>query len=167
MSEAGPAGRTGEGSRARLLFAGALALALAAALAGALILGGDDDRDFATAPERCVEEWNRDSEAVSLGRHQADAPPSGHGYVHVQVTTLDPDGGDELEAGDPDAACAMIFAAPALSSEAASAVLVRADEVWQPLSGLEPPLGRLAALQEQAQSAYNARLEADGTIAPL
>jgi hypothetical protein len=168
MSEAGPAGQRGEGSRARLVFAGTLAVVLGAAVAGVLILGGGDEgRSFAAAPERCVQEWNGDPEAVSLGRHQADAPPSGHGYLRVQVTTLDPVGGDELEETDPGAVCALIFASPTLSPEAASAVLVRVDEVWQPLGGLEPQLDLLAALQQEAQTAYNARLEADGTILPL
>jgi hypothetical protein len=83
------------------------------------------------------------------------------------VTTLDPDGGDELAAGDPGAVCALVFASPTLSPELASAVLIRRGGVWQPLGGLEPQPDRLAALQQQAQSAYNARLEADGTIAPL
>jgi hypothetical protein len=167
MLESGSAGWRGDGTRARLLLAGALALAFAAAIAGVVILAGAAGRDFAAAPERCVEEWNRDPEAVNLGRHQAEPPPSGHGYVRVQVTTLDPGGGDKLEATDPDAVCALIFAAPALSSEAASAVLVRVDEVWQPLGGLEPSLDRLATLQQRAESAYNAQLQADGTIAPL
>jgi hypothetical protein len=167
MSEAGSAGQRGEGSRARLVFAGALALVLAAAIAGVLIFVGGEAREFAVASEHCVEEWNQDPEAVSLGRHQADPPPSGHGYLRVQVTTLDPDGGDELEATDPGVVCALIFASPMLSSEAASAVLVRVDDVWQPLAGLGPPLDRLATLQQQAESAYNARLEVDGTVTPL
>jgi hypothetical protein len=165
MSEAGPAGRTGEGSRARLVFAGTLALALAAALAGALLVGGgDEERDFAAAPERCVEEWNGDPEAVTLGRHQADPPPSGHGYRDVQVTTLEPNRGI---ATDPDEVCALIFASPALSEEPESAVLIRLDDVWQPLGGLEPPLDRLEVLQREAQNDYNAELDVDGSIDPL
>ncbi len=165
-AEAAPTG--GPGSRGRLALAGALATVLAAAVAGVLILGGGgDDHQFADAPERCVEDWNEDPEAVSLGRHQFDQPPSGHGYLHVQVTTLDPDDGAELAATDPAAVCALVFAASTLSSEPASVVFVRIDGVWQPLGGLQSDLDRLATLQREAQSAYNARLEADGTLAPL
>jgi hypothetical protein len=167
MSEDTSEAPTEEGSRARLVLAGTLAVLLAVAVAAVLILGGEESRRFAAAPERCVEEWNGDPEAVTLGQHQVDQPPSGHGYLHVQVTTLDPEGGAKVAATDPAAACALVFAASTLSYEPASAVLVRIDGIWQPLAGLQPQLDRLEMLQREAQGEYNARLEADGTIAPL
>ena len=168
MSEAESAGPGGSGSRARLVFAGGLAAVLAIVIATMLILGAgdEDDREFAAAPERCIDQWNGDPDAISLGQHQADAPPSGHGYLHVQVTALSPDGARELPADDPGSMCALIFAAPALSEEPGSAVQVWMNGGWHTLFGVQPE-ERLAELQVEAQSAYNARLEPDGTITPL
>ena len=167
MSEAETAGG-GSGLRARLVFAGALAAVLVVVTVVVVILGSDDEqaREFAAAPKRCIEEWNTDPTAVSLGRHQVGPPPSGHGYLSVQVTTLSPDGARELTANDPEAVCALIFASATLSPEPGSAVLVSMNGGWHTLLGLQQE-ERLAAFQVEAQSDYNARLEPDGTITPL
>lgn len=145
------------------MLAGALAAVLVAVTAVVLIAGsGGDEREFATAPERCVEGWNADPPAVKKGQHQF----SGHGYYYVQVTTLSPDGAAAVPANQPGASCALLFAAPSLSSEPSSAAMIEGPSGWTPLSRLQSP-ERLAVRQSQAQSAYNAKLDSDGLITPL
>jgi hypothetical protein len=167
MSEAQQSSPQGSGPRGRLVFACALAAVLVAGTVIILVLGaGDGGREFAAAPERCIDQWNGDPAAVSLGQHQAGPPPGGHGYVDVHVTTLSADGAGEVAETDPGATCALIFASAALSSEPGSAVQVFMNGGWHTLFGLQPE-ERLAELQIEAQSAYNARIGPDGTVAPL
>lgn len=162
-SGAGASGAEAGGTRKRLGLALALAAALAAVTAAVLIAGGGEGgREFAVAPERCVEGWNTDPPAVDLGQHQF----SGHGYYYVQVTTLTADGAAVASPDEPGAACALLFAAPTLSSEPSSAAMIQRGAGWRPLSGLQPP-ERLAALQSRAQSAYNAKLSDSGVVIPL
>jgi hypothetical protein len=168
MSEAESGGQGGSGSVARLVFAGGLAAILAIVVAATLILGTGDEggREFAAAPNRCIDQWNSDPDAVSLGQHQFDAPPTGHGYLDVQVTTLSADGAREVAADDPGSICALVFAAPALDPEVGSAVQVWMNRGWHTLFGVQSE-DRIAAMQIEAQSAYNAQLGPDGTITAL
>jgi hypothetical protein len=153
-----------QGQRARLILAGCLAAILLIAVVVVLVLsGGGDEREFEPASADCVAAWNDDPRAVSLGRHQL----VGHGYFYVEVTTLSRDGATELDSGDSAGACAMIFAASTFARERSSvAMLNRPPDGWVPLNRFQPP-DRLAELQDEAQSTYNAHLEDDGTISSL
>jgi hypothetical protein len=163
-SPAGPpeGGSSEGGGRARLLFAGGLAGLLAI---GAIVLiasSGSAKHEFTAAPEQCIDGWNDDSEAVTLGTHQYDV----HGYNRVQVTTLRGNGSAPAPESDPKAICAVLFASPALDAEIAAAVSVQLPEGWRGLDVLQPP-ERLGEYQAQAQEEYNAELQQDGSIEPL
>ncbi len=94
---------------------------------------------------------------MAFGQHQSGS----HGYYEVQVLNLSNDGASEVAAGDPGASCAVIFAATALDPEPVSAAQIEKRGAWIPLSQLVE-FNRLAALQSEAQSAYNAQLDARG-----
>lgn len=150
-------------SRVRLVAALGLALLLAVIVAAVLILAGSSEKhSFEPAPERCVDGWNDDPAAVSLGLHQY----SGHGYYNVQVITLSGDGSRAVPENTPGALCAIAFAASTLDAEVAAAALVQLPKGWSPLSDLQPS-ERLAELQATAGSDYNATLRDDGTIEAL
>ena len=153
-----------QGQRARLILAGGLAAVLVIAVVVVLVLsGGSEEREFDPASDDCIAAWNDDARAVALGRHQL----STHGYFYVEVTTLSKDGATELESGDPSGSCAMVFAASTFARERSSvAMLHQPPAGWIPLNRLQPP-DRLAELQDEAQSTYNANLESDGTINSL
>jgi hypothetical protein len=153
-----------QGQRARLILAGGLAAILLIAVAVVLVLsGGGEEREFDPASPDCITAWNDDPRAVSLGRHQL----VGHGYFYVEVTTLSQDGFEELPTGDPAGTCAMVFAASTFARERSSVAMIHKGRAgWIPLNRFQPP-DRLSALQDEAQSTYNAHLEDDGTIASL
>jgi hypothetical protein len=153
-----------EGQRARLFLAGGLAAILLIVVVVVVILSsGGEEREFDPASADCIAAWNDDPRAVSLGRHQL----VGHGYFYVEVTTLSKDGATELESGDPAGACAMVFAASTFARERSSvAMLNKPPAGWIPLNRFQSP-DRLAELQDEAQSTYNAYLEDDGTITSL
>ena len=71
-----------------------------------------------------------------------------------------------MAAGDPGASCAVVFAATALDPEPVSAAQIEKRGAWIPLSQLVE-FDRLAALQSEAQSAYNAQIGPDGRITSL
>jgi hypothetical protein len=152
-------------ARARLLFAGGTLAVLAIVVAAVLVLssGGGDDHEFTAAPQDCVDAWNEDVSAQSLGRHQFDF----HHYSEVQVLTLDGKTKDEAPEGSPGALCAVAFASSSLDAELAAAALIRRSGTWYALSDLETDPNRLAELQSNAKSAYNAELTEDGKIEPL
>jgi hypothetical protein len=128
----------------------------------AVALGGSDDpHEFDPAPAACIERWNSDQAALALGRHQSGA----HGYYELQVLTLSNDGADVAPPG-PGASCAVVFAAGALDPEPIAAAQIERRGAWIPLSRLTS-FNRLATLQSEAQSAYNARIGPDGRIEAL
>jgi hypothetical protein len=150
------------GNRARLVFAGVLAAALVVAAIVLIAGSGSPEHEFTAAPERCLDGWNDDSAAVTLGTHQYDV----HGYNRVQVVTLSSDGSAPASDSEPGSICAVLFASPALDAEIAAAVSVQLPEGWRGLDTLQPA-DRLADYQAQAQREYNAELQQDGTIEPL
>ena len=150
--------------RLRLLTAAVAALALSGLVAVVLVLSGGSgvEHSFDPAPERCLAAWNDDQRAIGLGRHQFGT----HGYSEVQVLTLGPGLSEPAPPEQPGASCAVIFAADTLDLEIDAAASVRMRNGWEPLSGHQPP-EELAVLQEEAGRAYNAELDADGSISPL
>jgi hypothetical protein len=150
------------GGRARLIFAGVLAAALVVAAIVLIAGSGTPEHEFTAAPERCLDGWNDDTEAVTLGTHQYDV----HGYNRVEVTTLKSDGSAPAPDSDPKSICAVLFASPALDAEVAAAVSVQLPAGWRGLDTLQPP-GRLGEYQARAQEEYNAELQEDGTIESL
>jgi hypothetical protein len=152
------------GTRLRAAAAVAAAVLLAAVVAVVLVVSGGSgvDHEFDPAPEACVDGWNGDRFAVTLGKHQS----VGHNYINVQVLTLSGDYSEPVAEGEPGAACAVIFASSSLDPEIAAAGSVRRRGRWEELSGFVDP-SELAELQIEAQGAYNARLGSDGIITPL
>ena len=136
--------------RARLLIAGGVLAALAALIAVVLLVSGDEERSFEAAPRACIDDWNADGAALSLGQHQFSI----HRY-------------QRLEVGYMDDACSVIFSAAVLDAEPSSTVQVLRKVGWVPLSGAGAPREQLAELQTGAQEAYNALLQPDGSIEPL
>jgi hypothetical protein len=149
--------------RTRLLLAGGLAAALVIAVVLITALrGSGPDREFASPPPRCIDAWNTDPAAVAFGRHQSGS----HGYYEVQVLTLSNDGRSEVPPTAPGASCAVVFASSALDPEPVSAAQIVKSGAWTPLSRFSD-FSRLAELQADAQSAYNAQITPEGTIREL
>jgi hypothetical protein len=148
-------------SRARLVFASVLAAGLVVAVAVVVIssLGGDE-HEFDPAPAACLDGWNGDQAALTLGRHQYDA----HGYNRVQVLTVSADGAGP--ASGPSAICAVVFASNTLDAEPSAAAFVQLSGRWGPLSRMQPT-ERLAEYQSEALTGYNAEILVDGRIEPL
>jgi hypothetical protein len=133
------------------------------ALVLVVLLGGsDEERQFSAPPPGCIDAWNDDEAAVAFGQHQSGS----HGYYEVQLLMLSGDGRTELTAGESGGSCAVIFAATALDPEPVSAAQIEKRGAWIPLSQLAD-FDRLADLQLEAQSAYNAQLTPEGTIQEL
>jgi hypothetical protein len=153
----------GEDNRGRLLIVAATVVMLGALIAAVLILSGDDEAEFASAPADCLGDWNADPAALFLGRHQFDF----HRYQRVEVRFLTPDGAADAAAeGEDGATCAIVFAAAALDPEPSASVQILRPVGWAPLSGAGTPTERLAELQQSAQESYNAILQPDGSIDP-
>lgn len=150
-------------SRGRLVFAGSLAVGLAAAVVMILLLGVGQEAEVAEADERCLEAWNSDPGAIGLGIHQS----TGHNYRPVRVARL-----DASDPGLPESAtgnCVMVFAATALDPELGSVAMYQEHGDWLPLIDLETLTPeRLGELQSGALEGANAKLASDGMItAPL
>ena len=159
----GPEPEDASSRRGRLLLAAGLGAALVLAVVLVAVLGSSgEDRKFSAAPPQCIDRWNADQAAVAFGQHQSGS----HGYYEVQVLSLSNDGASEVAAGDPGASCAVVFAATALDPEPVSAAQIEKRGAWIPLSQLVE-FNRLAALQSEAQLAYNAQLTPEGTIQSL
>lgn len=147
--------------RSRLLFAGALAVALAALVVGINIIGGSEDPDPVRADPQCVSSWNSDQAALQLGRHQFQV----HGYERVQVLRLAITPA-EVEPSDRGT-CALVFAAEQLDPEASAAAQVLQRGTWVPVSNIgsvTPEL--LGRLQSEAGARANATLAENGAISP-
>jgi hypothetical protein len=149
-------------TRARLVFAGALAAALVAIVVAILLIGslGDSDSpDVEPAPAACVDGWNEDRRAMRFGVHNVSA----HQYDDVQVTYLT----KEAEPADAQTGlCAVIFGRATLDPEpiAAGQVLLPNGR-WLPISirlGVDDR--RLQQLQVDALQGANAELQEDGMI---
>jgi hypothetical protein len=148
--------------RARLVFAGALAVALAAIVVAILLigsLGGSDSPDVEPAPTACVDGWNESRRALAFGKHNSAA----HSYTDVQVTYLT----KEAEPADGESGlCAVIFGRSTLDPEpGASGQVQLPNGTWLPISvrlGVDDR--ELQKLQVDALQAANAELEEDGTI---
>jgi hypothetical protein len=148
--------------RSRLLLAGGLAATLIAAVVLVTLLGGKEEpREFAKAPQQCIDHWNEDPAAIAFGQHQSGS----HNYYEVEVLTLTGDGAQKAPPG-PGASCAVIFAASALDPEPISAAQIEKKGAWTPLSRFQE-FNRLAELQAEAQTAYNAQITPEGTIEAL
>ena len=129
-------------------------LLLVAGIVVAVVLR--DPEGSSAAPAECVEAWNEDRPAVSLGRHQY----TGHGYNRVQLTRLDP---VSLETGEGD--CTVVFPARLLDPEPIAAALILRNDRWIPvgeLSGVTLP--DLGDLQAEALDATNGSLLSEGRI---
>jgi hypothetical protein len=143
------------------VFASILAVGLVIAVAVFALSSVDGARhEFSPAPPACLDGWNGDQAAVTLGQHQYDA----HGYNRVQVLTVSPDGA--APASDPAAICAVVFASGTLDAEPSAAAFVQRPSGWTPLSTVQPS-ERLADYQREAQSGYNAEVGPEGRIEPL
>ena len=163
VSESAPESPATDPGRGRLLFAGVLAAALLVALVIVVVLGdSEEEREFSAAPPQCIDDWNDDEAAIAFGRHQSGS----HGYYEVQVLTLSSDGSAEVSPAAEGANCAVVFAATALDPEPVSAAQIQKRGAWIPLLQLAEP-DRLADLQLEAQSAYNAQIGPDGRITAL
>jgi hypothetical protein len=148
----------------RVLFAaGAGALLFATVAVVALSSGGDGDDDDAVALDpACLDAWNDDPGALSIGRHNFTF----HEYETAQVTHLTvPEGG---RLGGDETPCAVIFPAEALDPEPEAAAVAFLGGSWIALSNF-PAFDevRLAELQGRALADTNAVLDADGRLSEL
>jgi hypothetical protein len=138
-----------------------LAAGLVVAVAAVVISSLDgDEHEFDPAPTACLDGWNGDEAALTLGRHQYDA----HGYNRVQVLTVSADGARPTSG--PSTVCAVVFASNTLDAEPSAAAFVQLSSRWSPLSRLQPT-ERLAAYQSEALTGYNAEILVDGRIEAL
>ena len=159
---AGPRDPETADPRARLVFAGALAAALAAVVVAILLIGsvgGSDQPDVDPAPTACVDGWNENRRAVLFGRHNSSA----HQYDDVRVSYLTKD----AETADAETGlCAVIFGRSTLDPEpGASGQVLLPNGRWLPISirlGVDDR--ELQKLQVDALQAANAELQQDGTI---
>jgi hypothetical protein len=147
--------------RARLVFAGVLALALIGVVVAVLIVGRSDDSspDVEPAPTACVDSWNDNRRALLFGKHNSSA----HDYSDVQVTYLT----KEADPADAETGmCAVVFGRSTLDPEpGASGQVLLPNGQWLPISvrlGVED--AKLQRLQVDALQAANAELQEDGSI---
>jgi hypothetical protein len=144
--------------RLRLALAAILAATLTGLIAVALLSAGDDSGKPAEA--ECIDAWNDDPLARTLGVHQSGA----HGYLEAHVLRLADDGGAPRPR--QQGRCAVAFAADTLDPEArAAAQLQFKGTIWRPVSdlpGVTPE--RLLELQHIAAEEPNANLAPTGTI---
>jgi hypothetical protein len=149
------------GQRARLIFAGGAAAVLGAAVVAIVVAGSGSGETAPSSPPpvECLERWNGDADARSVGRHQSIA----HGYSSLHVLRLTEHGA--VPEDPADGVCAVVFAAAQLDPERGAAAQILVGERWVPLSrrtGVEQE--RLAELQSEAVERANAELRPDGTI---
>jgi hypothetical protein len=123
-----------------------------------LLSAGDDSEKPAEA--ECIDAWNDDPLARTLGVHQSGA----HGYLEVHVFRLADNGQDP--APGQGGRCAVAFAADTLDPEARSAAQLQfKGMVWRPVSDLPGVTSdRLLELQHIAAEDPNANLAPTGTI---
>ncbi len=153
-----------ESSRARILIAAGAAIVLVAVIVVVAVAsgGGSEGRDVVTAPQRCVDAWNRDQAALAYGRHNF----SFHQYDGALVTFLT-EGGEEVGEGE-GGLCAVIFPSEALDPEPVAAGQVLRGKLWVPISELdEIELSRVGELQVLAAGSPNTILDVQGVLTPL
>ena len=147
-------------TRARLVFALVAGVALVAVIvivaAGS---GSGNEGDAAAAPPECVDAWNDDPAAVSIGQHQA----VGHGYSRVQIAYSSEDGSEIGPDPISGGGCVVVFAATRLDPEQIAAAQINLGKQWEPLSQYADPT-RLGELQSGARAAANATIAQDGTV---
>ena len=148
--------------RQRLLIAGGTFAALAALIVVVLLVSGEEDREFEPAPSACVEDWNGDGAALTLGQHQFSI----HRYQRLEIGYMTTEGAPAA-ASAPGAVCSVVFSAAVLDAEPSSTVQILREIGWSPLAGAGVPRDELADLQTSAQESYNALLQPDGSIEPL
>jgi hypothetical protein len=144
------------GARRRLA-----AAALVAALFGGLILAvvlARSGSGAGSAPAECVESWNQVDAATSIGRHSY----ASHGYRQTQVRFLSDRGADVPEDA-PEARCAVVFPAETLDPEPSAAAYVERGG-WVSLGELGVDAERLAELQREAVTGFNASVRPDGKL---
>ena len=146
-------------TRARVAFALVAALALVSVVVVVATSSSEPEADVAAAPQECLDQWNEDLAAVSLGQHQA----VGHGYSRVQVAYASHDGSEIGPEPLPGGGCVVVFAATRLDPEQIAAAQIRVGRLWEPLSKYADP-ARLGELQSGALAAANATLRQDGTV---
>jgi len=151
-----------ETSRARAVIAIGALVAFGVLIAVIVVTGGSGGREFAEAPDACVESWNDDPHAVSTGVHNFNS----HGYASVQVAYASEDGAAVGSSPVPDGGCVVVFAAQALDPEPVAAAEINLDERWVPMSE-NADTETLAQLQSDAVADANARLSSDGRLTPL
>lgn len=163
---------TGQPGRGRIAFAVGAALVLAALVGVVVATGSSGDNEVTN---ECIMAWNEDPIASASpdigGVHAYEAPPIGHGYREALATRVDADGnvlettGGEAPMDEPDARCAVVFAAPELDFEPGFGVFVFDEGRWGSLTNVDGlPLDQIEAMQADAITTANATLLADGTL---
>lgn len=151
-----------ENTRARALIAIGALVALVVLVVVVLLGSGEGEREFAAAPDECVERWNQSEDALATGRHNSGS----HGYFQVQVAYATEDGSAVSPDPVEDGGCIVIFAASQLDPEPVAAAEINAGRSWAPLSATAET-SRLAELQSQALGEHNAELGQDGAVTAL
>lgn len=156
---------TGKDSRRKGLLVVAVVAVVSAGIAlAAILLSGSNTKlkhEYTAAPAQCVQAWNQDTLAAYVGRHEYGY----HRYKQVEILTLSADG-RELPMGAPGADCAIVFANNTLDPEFAAAAVIKKPTGWFALSRSASP-NRLADLQSDAKTGYNANLHPDGTVTAI
>ena len=152
-------------NRTRLIFALALVGLFAILVVAIVVLqsGGEEERDFAAAPEECIDGWNSNEGTAGLGQHQAVA----HNYSRVEVAYATGDGSKISPKPFEDSSCVLVFAASQLDSELAAAAIIQRRSSWEPMIVNGADATVLNELQDGALEAANATLGADGRLSPL
>ena len=160
---ASPPPPSGAPQRTRLLLAAGIAAVLAALVILVWVLSGSDEKhEYEPAPKACIDTWNGNSVTLVLGQHQASA----HRYSRVQVVRFGKNGA-VVPSTQTSAPCGVVFASSSLDSELAAAAMIQEGDTFRALSDKDIPTETLADLQFGAQEAYNALINASGTIEGL
>ena len=167
QDESSPARAASEASRRGRLVAAAGAAFVLAALVGVVIATGSSD-SAAEIDNECILAWNEDP--VAPGKDGIHAYTA-HGYRATLATRVDASGdviGDPPDEGspdDPEARCAVIFAAPQFDFEPGFGVFVYREGVWAPLTILESvSIEEIEEIQADALPVTNATLLESGKL---
>lgn len=156
-----------QGTRGRLGFAVGAAFLLAVVIGVVVATGSSDGEPEIT--DECILAWNEDPvAALESGAHAYDS----HGYRATLVTRVDADGnvlesaGDDEAPDDPDARCAVIFAAPELDFEPGFGVFLFEDGLWRSIVLAERfKVEQVEELQAEALPVTNSTLLPSGKLA--
>jgi hypothetical protein len=154
--------QTGSGERAdwRLPIAAAALLLLGGVTGAVVLLGGGSGSGPVKPPPGCVEAWNTDREARTIGKHNLYA----HGYRLAEVQLLDAAG--EPADADDGGRCTVVFPARTLDPEPQAAAYAEEARGWVSLSNSGVPAVTLGELQSEAISDANVDLDRGGTLRP-